>query len=904
MKTGVLFIFLFNLCFAVNRNDFKTCDQSAFCKRHRAITENTGYSVVEQSVSQQTSSLVVGKIRNTDNTLELRVYGLESSVRIQIDETQDAIRKRFVPTFALNGEPKQASFASVKIESSSTTLLTQNKKTKVVVNYNPFVVDIYNEFDELVGQVNRDGKLKVEEYRNRDDGKEYPEGFWEESFKQFKDSKPFGSSSVGVDVSFVGFRTAYGLPEHADSFALKSTVGNTDPYRLYNLDVFEYEVNNPMALYVAIPYIVAHKASRTVGALWLNAAETWIDTSSSASSRGMFRSLVDKVVSGDTIPHFDAHFISESGLVDIFFFTGPNPLDVQKGLAEITGVAPLPPMFAIAYHQCRWNYNDEQDVAQVNEKFDVYDIPMDVIWLDIEHTDGKRYFTWDKNKFPHPDDMISKVASKGRKMVTIVDPHIKKDDGYSVYKDAKDLGLFVKKSDGTTDFEGHCWPGASEYLDFLHPETRKYWINQFKFDRYVGSSPNLFIWNDMNEPSVFSGPEITMDKDSIHYGNIEHREVHNMYGLYYHSATFEGLIQRTGGRDRPFLLTRSGFVGTQRSAAIWTGDNTAEWSHLAISIPMLLSLSVAGNPFVGADVGGFFGNPDEQLITRWYQAGAFQPFFRAHAHIDARRREPWVFSDDTRERIKTAIRRRYALLPYWYSLFREHAQTGAPVMRPLWYEFPEDESFLEEERSYMLGNALLVHPIVDKDTYNANVVLPAGSDKSTKWYDWETGVLRTHGSQYVDAPINSIPVFQRGGTIVPTWQRIRRAASLMLKDPFTLYVALDDQGSASGNIYIDDGTTHDYQQNSYASASVDFRTLSAKEATIFGVPTGGSFEAMNWIEKIEVRGLTKEPQDISIIRSSDPTEKLYFTYDRDMKSLTIRKPLVSVTQSYKITILF
>lgn len=355
-------------------------------------------------------------------------------------------------------------------------------------------------------------------------------------------------------------------------------------------------------------------------------------------------------------------------------------------------------------------------------------MPMDVIWLDIEHTDGKKYFTWDKHKFPTPNDMVEKVAAKGRKMVTIVDPHIKKDDGYYVYKDAKDKGLFVKKVDGS-DFEGHCWPGASEYLDFWHPETRSYWKDQFSFQRYAGSSSNLHIWNDMNEPSVFSGPEITMDKESIHYGGIEHREVHNMYGMMYTSATFDGLMARTDGKERPFILSRAGFIGTQRTAAIWTGDNTADWGHLEIAAPMTLSLSIAGVPFVGADVGGFFGNPDEQLLSRWYQAAAYQPFFRGHAHIDTRRREPWLFSEQTKNVIRDALRARYALLPYWYTLFQQHAENGVPPMRPLFYEFENDDSLLEEQKQWMVGGGLLARPVVEKDTFNVQVKLPRGEKK-------------------------------------------------------------------------------------------------------------------------------------------------------------------------------
>ncbi|EGT35354.1 CBN-AAGR-3 protein [Caenorhabditis brenneri] len=902
----------------VKREEFKTCEQSAFCKQHRSISvrrgsqnhhnwslqEPTGYELLANTISHQ-GAVWTASLQNSQNTLKLNVIGLtDSTVRIQIDEPETAIRKRYVPNPSLVAVPEELAFSSVDNGAQEAKIVGGNNKVKVVVTYKPFLVSIFNEFDELVAQVNRDGKLKVEEFRTKEEGKEYPEGFWEERFKSFTDHKQHGSSSVGVDISFVNFKTAYGLPEHADAFALRNTVGNTDPYRLYNLDVFEYELNNPMALYVSIPYILAHRANRSVGALWFNAAETWVDTQSSVTSKGLFGKMLDKVTgSSDNVPHFDAHFMSESGLVDIFFFVGPTVKDVQRQNAKLTGTTPLPPLFSIGYHQCRWNYNDEQDVAAVNKGFDDHDMPMDVIWLDIEHTDGKKYFTWDKHKFPTPNDMVDKVSAKGRKMVTIVDPHIKKDEGYYVYKDAKDKGLFVKRTDGS-DFEGHCWPGASEYLDFWHPDTRSYWKDQFSFDRYSGSSSNLHIWNDMNEPSVFSGPEITMDKESIHYGGIEHREVHNMYGMMYTSATFDGLMARTEGKERPFILSRAGFIGTQRTAAIWTGDNTADWGHLEIAAPMTLSLSIAGVPFVGADVGGFFGNPDEQLLSRWYQTGAFQPFFRAHAHIDTRRREPWLFSEQTQGIIREALRTRYALLPYWYTLFQQHTESGVPPMRPLFYEFENDDSLLEEQKQWMVGNGILARPVVEKDTFNVQVKLPRGEHQKERWYEWISGAEVRGESIYVDAPITFTPVYQRGGVIIPTWQRIRRSASLMKDDPLTLFVALDSDGNSKGEVYLDDGTTHEYQGGQFVKASFNYKTESKTAAVLVGEHIDGSYTAKNWVERVVVRGVENAPKKVEITRLSDPFEPLQFSYDRDSKVLTIRKPEALLTSSYKIHIEF
>lgn len=238
--------------------------------------------------------------------------------------------------------------------------------------------------------------------------------------------------------------------------------------------------------------------------------------------------------------------MAETGTIDLFFFLGTNPAEIFNTYTSLTGRPVLPQLFAIGYHQCRWNYLDETDVSQVDAKFDELEIPYDVLWLDIEHTDGKRYFTWDPLKFPTPERMQNDLASRGRKMVTIIDPHIKVDDNYPVFKAAKDLDFYVKDVNGN-DFEGWCWPGSSQWLDYLNPKCREYWAQRFLPEHYVvcscvylrnvqsyqlqGSTLSLYTWNDMNEPSVFTGPEITMPKDNLHFGRVEHRNIHNAYGM-------------------------------------------------------------------------------------------------------------------------------------------------------------------------------------------------------------------------------------------------------------------------------------------------------------------------------------------------------------------------------------
>ncbi|KAJ8308812.1 hypothetical protein KUTeg_013686 [Tegillarca granosa] len=479
-------------------------------KRHRSMTAGQSpYIVLMDSIKINPSSIEL-HIVNTENNVRLllQLYGLEqNTARLKINELD--------PIKQLIG----------KTDKSITIGLDQNK---AVISSRPFRIDFFTD-DEPVVSINAQGLLKFEHYRTKQeapaepakeenqDGDEHKDGenpeegekkeeekpeeqkkeeepgLWEETYKSFHDSKPHGPSSVGIDVGFPGFEHVYGIPEHAESLALKTTK-DTDPYRLFNLDVFEYELYNPMALYGSVPVMLAHNEKKTVGIFWQNAAETWIDISSNVADKNFFSKVGEWIKGNTEAPQTDTHWFSESGVIDIFIMLGPKPRDVFKQYAVLTGTTQLPPLFAISYHQCRWNYNDQEDVKNVDANFDKHDIPYDVIWLDIEHTDGKRYFTWDKDRFSNPEDMINNVATKGRKMVTIVDPHLKRDDSFGVYADAKSKDLMVKnKDDG--EYEGWCWPGSSSWPDFTNPEVRKWWASKFLVSEYTGSTPNLHVWN-------------------------------------------------------------------------------------------------------------------------------------------------------------------------------------------------------------------------------------------------------------------------------------------------------------------------------------------------------------------------------------------------------------------------
>jgi len=399
----------------------------------------------------------------------------------------------------------------------------------------------------------------------------------------------------------------------------------------------------------------------------------------------------------------------------------------------------------------------------------------------------------------------------------------------------------------------------------------------------------------MNEPSVFNGPEVTMAKDKMH-GAVEHRDLHNMYGMLYTMATYKGHLLRSDNTLRPFILTRSAFAGSQRYAAIWTGDNTADWGHLEASVPMCLSLSISGMGFCGADIGGFFGNPDGELFVRWYQAAAFQPFFRSHAHIDTKRREPWLYSEGEMSLIRTAVRVRYSLLPLWYTLFYEQEMDGTPPMRPLWYEFPEDEDSYNKEGLHMVGSSLLVAPVLTKGSTQVNVYFPG----STLWYDmWSNEKLDVSGNMMYAAPFDKIPVFQRGGSIIPKRMRVRRSSVLMHNDPITLVIAPDKQGKATGTLYLDDGKSFDYQKGSklYLEFTWDNGTLQSR------LLSPGGMSTTVWLERVSVLGWAANTAvNMATVTTATGTTTVATSYDYSNKVITVRKPAVSLGTEFSINI--
>ncbi|KAM3968802.1 neutral alpha-glucosidase AB-like isoform 2-T2 [Aphomia sociella] len=908
-------------CFGVDRNNFKTCDQSGFCKRLRSFKpEKSQYTLDVNSIILH-GNVLFADVTTIDTDSErrtalwqyiLKLSALEDNTfRVEINE-KSPLYPRYVPQLALQHEPRADGIKLVSKDDGK-VIVTNSQGHKVVITAEPLKLEFYDKNGEVTVVLNENSQLLVEPLRKKSEKVEdeegnvvevEEEGTWGENFKSHHDSKPRGNEAISLDVAFPDADQVYGIPEHTDRVHLATTTSG-DPYRLFNLDVFEYELDSRMSIYGAIPVMYAHGSKRTVGVFWHNSAETWVDVVNYADST-VVSSLVNLVTGGQK-RRVDARFMSESGIVDVFVLMGDTPADVFRQYTTLTGVAPVPPRFSLAYHQSRWNYVDEADVRSVDDNFDAHDIPADAVWLDIEYTDRKMYFTWDPEKFPHPADMVANLTTKGRKLVVIIDPHIKREPGYFLHEDATENGYYVKDKDGK-DYDGWCWPGSSSYLDFLNPVVHNYYSSRYSFDHFPGTSKDVHLWNDMNEPSVFNGPEVTMPKDCRHYKEPEdgaeglasfweHRHVHNEYGLFHIRGTHQGMLQRGSTKLRPFILTRSVFSGTQRYAAMWTGDNMAEWGFLAATVPMCLSIAMAGVSFCGSDVGGFFKYPEAELMTRWYQAGAFQPFFRAHSHIETKRREPWLYEPATAALLRDAIRRRYALIDFWYTLFYEHSQDGLPVMRPLFQQYPKEEATFTIDDHYLLGDKLLVRPVLESGVSSVKVYLP-GSDSQTLWYDVDS--YQPHRANgYINQEVNiaKIPVYQRGGSALARKERVRRSSALMQDDPYTIVMALDTNNTSEGTLYIDDGESYDYQQKKYIYAKIRY---TAEGITYSFIDESASYPTKSWVERIVIAGIKSPPKTAKLQQNAKHTT-LLMTLHKGNDVLVIRKPGASMAKPWKIT---
>jgi alpha-glucosidase len=543
-------------------------------------------------------------------------------------------------------------------------------------------------------------------------------------------------------------------------------------------------------LYVSIPFLISTRPGAHYGIFFDNTHRTFFNLGQVDDEKHYFLE-------------------ADAGELDYYFIAGDSVSELVRGYTALTGRMWMPPKWALGFQQCRWSYMSAIEMLRIARNFRRRKIPCDVLYCDIDYMDGYRVWTWNPKTFPKPREFVKTLRKMGFSLVTIIDPGVKNDDDYVVCRQAKSKNMCVRAADGKP-FVGEVWPGPSVFPDFTSRRVRKWWGQWHKDFLELGVAG---FWNDMNEPAVFDTPDHSMPLDNVHEFDghwTTHRRAHNVYGFNMARACYEGL-RTLGPNQRPFVITRAGFAGIQRFAMVWTGDNNSTWEQFAASIPECIGLGLSGVPFCGPDVGGFGMNCTGELLVRWTQAGAFFPFFRNHSAIGTRRQEVWTFGREVEEICRKFIRLRYSLLPYLYGLFREAADTGAAILRPLFWEFPEDPQTYATDDQFLLGHALLVAPVLKPATRQRAVHLPAGAE----WYDFWTKQKHA-GGQYVTipAPLDTMPLFVRAGSIMPMCEPFEYVGQRPVTEIFLDVYPANDR--ATGTLYEDDGESFDYERGDFA----------------------------------------------------------------------------------------
>ncbi len=660
--------------------------------------------------------------------------------------------------------------------------------------------------------------------------------------------------------------------EHYFGFGEKSTPLDKRGRSLvmWNKDPEGFDASSE-PLYQSVPFFVALRQGRADGMFLDN---TW------RSSFDMASEFPDTYSFG-----------AEGGEMNYYFFAGPTPKQVVSRFTELVGRIPMPPRWSLGYIQSRYSYYPESKVRFIAQNFRERGIPCDGIFLDIDFMDGYRIFTWDKTRFPDPKRLMTDLRREGFHTIAIVDPYVKVDPNYWIYQQGLQNGYFVKKADGSV-FTAKGWADLNAFPDFASPKVRDWWGGLLKGQIEEGVAGYL---TDMNEPTVVgsgSAPASTFPLDAVHNtdtGSRPHAEIHNVYGMLETMATREGML-RARPDERPFIITRSTYAGGQRYAAQWSGDNYGTWDHLRLSMPMLNGMGLSGLQFVGADIGGIMPVSSPELYTRWMQTGLLTPYAWTHS-LGPGNLEPWGFGNRMEGINRESIKLRYRLLPYIYTAFWEASQTGQPIMRPLLLEYPDDPLAVGTNDEYFLGNDLLVAPIVKDYDESRSVYLPKGT-----WYDyWSDRKYVGPGNVNVNAPLDRMPLFVRGGAIIPSQQDMQYTDQHPI-DPLTfdLYPA----GPSSRQYYDDDGISFGYQKGLYYLRKVSVEPRPEGVSIDISSPEG-SFRPpkRSLVLRIHLQanpprtvavGATQIPQQASDKALQDATKG--WLYDADSRTIRVKFP--------------
>lgn len=660
---------------------------------------------------------------------------------------------------------------------------------------------------------------------------------WEESFE-------FGGNIVKMSKASRDGECFYGLGDKATQMNLKGK-------RLENFATDQYAFKKDQEpLYKVVPFYIGLQKKQSYGIFFDNTFRTYFD----------FCHERRNVTS----------FWAEGGEMNYYFIYGPQMQDVVTTYTDLTGKPELPPLWALGYHQCKWSYFPESNVKEITAKFRALQIPCDAIYLDIDYMDGFRCFTWNKEYFPDPKRMVAELAEDGFKTIVIIDPGIKIDKEYSVYKEALAKDYFCKRADGPY-MKGKVWPGECNFPDYTNPEVREWWAGLFK--ELISDIGVKGVWNDMNEPAVMEVPNKTFPMDVRHNydGNpCSHRKAHNIYGTQMARATYHG-VKRFAYPKRPFVITRSAYSGAQRYTSSWTGDNVATWEHLWIANIQVQRMCISGMGFTGSDIGGFAEQPSGELYARWIQLGVFHPFCRTHSSGDHGDQEPWAFDEEVIDITRKFVNLRYQLLPYLYTMFWQYIEEGIPMLKPLVYYDQDDIQTHYRNDEFIFGNQILVCPILEPNSLGRRMYVPRGH-----WYNYWTNEFISGGKEiWVDSKFDQIPIFVKAGAVIPKYP-VQQYVGELEFDELMLDVYYNE-GKEKSEIYEDAQDGYDYKKGRYSLLS--FQTIGKEKELIIQLHKDGKYDTNYSKFKLNLVGLPFKIKKIEIDNEKVGFDKKAFEAD-------------------------
>lgn len=796
------------LIVAINSNTHENCEKIPFCRKN--FEHSTNYYVLCNTYIFNITHLTIYlQDKNKLNNITLTISSPKDigiHIKTGASNTSNVFENNIFK-YDLSSESciiNQTIFQNFrKFElqySPEDYFQLSTSNIEILIHINPFTIDILKS-SHVIATLNKK-QLFISEYT--------------EVIKDYDDTK----TNSGIDISLDSKRTYFfsGLGGISQTFNIDENI-----YRLYNTGSY------PM--HSSVPFIIAHSNYKSpVGFFWANPSDTFIQCINNS-----------------------IRFLSETGFVDLYVFLGSYS-DIQEQYSLLTGKPFFPPIFSLGYHQCRSFYKTQNEVYSVMANMKKAKLSFDSIWLDINHLPFHASFGYNETTFSEPKKLIGLILTDDRYLIRVSNPYLPVNVNHKQFTEANLRHYLVNQSDKVTPYISQ----STAFPDFLNPDVRSWWANQYNYDVDI-SSTNVFYWNDKDDGSF--------PKDSIHFNGFQNRDIHNIYGLLMSAATSQGLINRNlqnkeNSHLRPYLVSLNVFSGSQKYAWSWTGDNSATWEDLERSLAQVVSSGVSGIPFTGSNVGGFKGHPSDELIVRWFQLASWTyPFFRQQSLAKI---EPYLYRNELFEGISNAITTRYKHLLVWYNAAHISNLTGNPIVKPLWLflesstNFPSAHNITDQ---VIVADVFMIAPILTQNQTIRNVIKPPG-----RWYCYPGGYELQESTNFL-VTLMDTPVFLAGGKIILVYQEIGPTTIETIQEPnLDMYISLDENDEACGEVYIDDGVSFNYNNGSFFKVIIQLKNgklkINCQGNFGMGDEDDGSFIKKIQIKNIYVFGLKKKPKNI------------------------------------------